>query len=268
MSDITIVVDGDTEPIVAESFLSAVSNSLEVLKDLETAISMRRRTALKWVIGALHFGSPAMMTLRPIAPPEFRDISAQVVEAYLDGLELLLRDGHIPEYFSDDALEAVKRLARIPTNGVRRLTLSHNGRTVRVTERIAVRIDELIGQSYLSEGTIEGRLEMVTVHQTPYFRIYDAIHGLGIPCYFDQEILEQVRSGLNKRVIVSGRIRSDRIGKPESMRVSNIEVLEPRPERVTPSKLRGLGRGMTEGKLAEDYLRELRDDNEQPRRDT
>ena len=38
-------------------------------------------------------------------------------------------------------------------------------------------IDELINKSYLSEGSVEGVMEMVTVHENNYFRVYDAIQA-------------------------------------------------------------------------------------------
>ena len=72
--------------------------------------------------------------------------------------------------------------------------------------------------------------------------------------------MEQVRNGLGKRVIVSGDVRSGRLGNPESIRVSNIEVVDEPAERVMPSNLRGLWRGETEGMKAEQYIREVRGD--------
>ena len=72
--------------------------------------------------------------------------------------------------------------------------------------------------------------------------------------------MEQVRNGLGKRVIVSGEVRSNRLGNPESIRVSNIEVADEPAVRVMPSDLRGLWRGETEGMKAEHYIREVRGD--------
>ena len=122
---------------------------------------------------------------------------------------------------------------------------------MQVSQRISVNIDELINKSYLSEGSVEGVIEMVTVHDNSYFRVYDAIQGWGVPCYFRQESLDEVRNALGKRVSITGRLRNDRLGKPESVQVSGIRILG--LERLpTPSEIRGIAKGMTGGLKAEE----------------
>ena len=122
-------------------------------------------------------------------------------------------------------------------------------------------IDELINSSYLSEGSVEGVMEMATVHDNNYFRVYDAIQGWGVPCYFQKDSLDEVAKALGKRVSITGRLRSDRLGKPSAVQVSDIRILgfEPLP---TPSEVRGIAKGMTGGLKAEEYLREVRRDDE------
>ena len=127
--------------------------------------------------------------------------------------------------------------------------------------RISVNIDELIDKSYLSEGSVEGVIEMVTVHDNNYFRVYDAIQGWGVPCYFRRESIDDVRNAFGKRVSITGRLRSDRLGKPEAMQVSDIRILGLGP-LPTPSEVRGIAKGMTGGLKAEEYLRRVRLDNE------
>lgn len=104
-------------------------------------------------------------------------------------------------------------------------------------------------------------MEMVTIHGQRYFRIYDAVHGWGVPCYFRPELFETVRFGLDKRIIATGKIRSDRTGKPQSMSVSAIDLPPDIEKLPKPSDIRNIAKGMTGGKPSEDYLRELRDDD-------
>lgn len=260
-TEISIIVGGEAEYIVAQDFLAALQNHIEVLGDLDAAISMRRRGTLQWVLGALSYGSPATATLRALPLFEERDYGPEVARAYMDGLQQLLEGKELPPAFSDDALDAIKKLARLSTNGVKAIEVKHGQQVVSLTERIAVNIDDLVGGGYEAIGSIEGTLEMVTLHDQSYFRIYDAIHGMGVPCYFHRELLETVRLGLGKRVFVTGRLRSDRGGKPRSLRVEDIRLPPDTEKLPSPSDLRGLAKGMTEGKLAEDYLRDLRDDD-------
>ena len=122
-------------------------------------------------------------------------------------------------------------------------------------------VDEMVNRYYVSNGSVEGVMEMVTLHENTYFRIYDAIRGWGVPCYFRRESIDDVRNAFGKRVSITGRLRSDRLGKPEAMQVSDIRILglEPLP---TPSEVRGIATGMTGGLKAEEYLRRVRRDDE------
>ena len=259
-AEITVSVEGQTPDLLAQPFLDAMGRSLEILKELDASIAMRRRPTLRWAIAHMHIGSPAVMTLRALSPPTGKDVSQDVVNHYLDGLEMLALGERLPDFFSEDALNAAKRLADLTKGNERVVIVRTPNRSVQVSQRISVNIDELINRSYISEGSVEGVMEMVTVHDHNYFRVYDAIQGWGVPCYFRQESLEEVRNGLGKRVSITGRLRSDRLGKPESVQVSAIRILglEPLP---TPSEIRGIAKGMTGGLKAEEYLREVRRDD-------
>ncbi len=258
-TEIAIIVNGGSEHIEVQDFIGALESNVEILRDLDAALSMKRRGTLRWVLGALSYGSPAIVTLHAIPTSEEGDYGPEVTKSYLDGLEQLREGKTLPPGFSDDALDAVKKLARLCTGGIKAIQIRHGRRSVDITERVAVNIDELIGERYESTGSIEGTVEMVTVHDQRYFRIYDAVHRWGVPCYFRPELLETVRFGLDKRIIATGRIRSDRAGKPQSMHVEAIDLLMDVEKLPKPSDIRGLAKSMTGGKPAEDYLRELRD---------
>lgn len=261
MTEFTILVEAEDEDPRVDVFLDAVRSSLDALRELDSAISMRRRGTLQWVIGALHKGSPATMTIRAVPVSEDRDFSAEIVSTFLDGLESLMHGKELPPMFSDDALEAVKRLGRLSSDGIRRLRLQGDSRGVDISEQVSVNVDELIGDTFRSLGSIEGKLEMVTFHSQTYLRVYDATHGLGVQCFFSREITDVVRQALDKRVSISGTLRADRNGRPLSMRVQDIRIFPDEQELPKPSQLRGLAKGMTEGQRAEEYLRELRDDD-------
>ena len=259
-TEVTISVEGQTPDLLARPFLDAVDSSLDILRDLDASIAMRRIPTLRWAIASMHIGSPAVMTLRALPPSTGKDVSQDVVNHCVDGLDLLARGGSLPTFFSDDALNAAKRLSDL-TSGNERVVIVRTGhRSVTVSHRISANVDGLVKKSYASDGSVEGVIEMVTIHERTYFRIYDAIQGWGVPCYFGQESIEDVRNALGKRASITGRLRSDRLGKPESMQVSGIRLLgsEPLP---TPGEVRGVFKGMTGGLKAEEYLREVRRDD-------
>ena len=258
-SEIIITVQGDTEEVPARGFVEAVSSSLEVLSELDSAISQKRAGTLRWVIGALKYESPAVVTLRAVPVSEEVDVSAEVAQSYMDGLKSLQEGKSLPPIFSEAALNATKRLARIQ-EGIKAVKIRHKKETIQITERLAVNIEELVSRTYESVGSIEGTLEMVTIHGQRYFRAYEPVHGRGVVCYFPSDLLGTVKSFLGARVVVSGRLRSDRFGKPESMTVTDLRALPEEEKLPRPSDLRGLAKGMTAGETAEEYLRKLRGD--------
>ena len=260
-AEITVSVEGRMPDQLAQPFLEAVGLSIEVLRNLDAIIAMKRQPTLRWAISNMHIGSPAEMTLMALPPNESKDISHDVVKHYVDGLELLGREGEIPEHFTDDSLGAVKKLADLTRGNNRVVIVRTPLRQVQVSQQISVNVDEISTVTYSSDGSVEGLMEMVTLHERNYFRVYDDIHGWGVPCYFRQERVDEVRDALGRRVSITGRLRSDRFGKPESMQVSDIRVLGTE-ELPTPAEVRGIAKGMTGGLKAEEYLRSGRLDYE------
>ena len=258
-TEIAVSVEGRIP--LAQPFLDAVGNSLEILAVLDASISMRQRPTLRWAIANLNMGSPAVMTLKALPPTTGKDVSQDVVNHYVDGLELLAQETELPTFFSRDALNAAKRLADLTRGDELVVTVQAAHRSVQVSPRISANVDGLVNASYFSDGSVEGVIEMVTIHDQPYFRIYDAIQGWGVRCYFKQGGIDEVRHALGKRASITGRLRSDRLGKPESMQISGIRILglEPLP---TPGEVRGIASGMTGGRKAEEYLRQVRRDDE------
>ena len=258
-TEIAVSVEGRIP--LAQPFLDAVGNSLEILAVLDASISMRQRPTLRWAIANLNMGSPAVMTLKALPPTTGKDVSQDVVNHYVDGLELLAQGTELPTFFSRDALNAAKRLADLTRGDELVVTVQAAHRSVQVSPRISANVDGLVNASYFSDGSVEGVIKMVTIHEQTYFRIYDAIQGWGVPCYFKQGSIDEVRHALGKRASITGRLRSDRLGKPESMQISGIRILglEPLP---TPSEVRGIASGMTGGRKAEEYLRQVRRDDE------
>ena len=256
-ADVTLIVGPDEGEITARSFLDTVEQSLSMLRELDSAISLKRRGTLRWVIGELSLRSPATVKLRAIPPVEGRDFGPEVVRAYVDGLYQLETTGTAPPIFTDDALEAASRLGSIQFDRGGRIKVQAFGREVTVTQRVSASVSELVARTYTTRGSVEGTLEMVTLHGQRYFRVYDAISGIGIPCYFAPEELENVRTGLGKRVSVAGRARVNREGDKMSLQVEKFRIFPPEEELPKPSEIRGLVPDLTEGRLSEDYVRDL-----------
>ena len=161
--------------------MEAISGSLEVLSELDRAISRKRAGTVRWMIGALRYESPATVTLRAVPLSEEVDVSAEVAQSYLGGLKVLQEGKGLPEIFSEAALNAVKRLGRIG-DGIKTIKIQHKREIVRITERLAVNVEELVSRTFESAGSVEGKLEMVTIHSQRYFRL---VHGAWL-CFLNK----------------------------------------------------------------------------------
>lgn len=256
-AEVTLIIGPEEGEIPARSFLDTVENSLSILRELDSAVSLKRRGTLRWLIGELSLRSPATVTLRAVPPPEGRDFGPEVARAYIEGLHQLETEGTAPPLFTDDALQAAGQLGRIQSSLGGRTKIKALGREITVTERVSASVSELEARTYTTEGSAEGLLEMVTLHERRYFRVYDAVSGVGIPCYFPPEQLENVRTGLGRRVSVSGRARVSRQGDKLSLQVERFRIFPPEEELPKPSDIRGLVPDMTEGRRSEDYVRDL-----------
>ncbi len=256
-SDISIRLGNDSGQVSAQAFADSIRHTLKILGSVEADLTMRESGSIRWMLQELSYSSPAQATLR--AEHE-NVVSAQVVSTTMEGLNVLSRGQTNPEHFSDSALMAAKKLSKVAVDTGYRVRLIHQSQTVAVAGLSGAAVADPAVEYLHSIGSIEGRLESATVRNRPYFRVYDAIHDRGVTCHFSDPQLEQVRKGLGRRVVVSGGVKADRLGNPESIRVSNIEIADDTAESVKPSDLRGLWRGETEGQTAEQYLREVRGD--------
>ena len=256
-SDISIRLGNDTGQVSAEAFVDSIRHTLTILGCVEAELTLRESGSIRWMLQELSYSSPAQATLR--AEHE-NTISTQVLSAAMEGLDDLGRGHRQPRHFSEPALAAARELSKIAEQAGYRVSVVHQSQTVAVAGLSGTAVAETTAEYFHSIGSIEGKLETASVRSRPYLRVYDAVHDRGVTCYFSDPQFDQVRKGLGKRVIVSGDVKSDRMGNPESIRVSNIEVADDVPAPVTPSELRGLWRGETEGQTAEQYLREVRGD--------
>lgn len=261
-SDVTFIVGREEEEIPARSFIDTIEHGLSILWELDSTISLKRRGTLRWVIGELSLRSPATVTLRAIPPAEGRDFSHEVARAYIEGMHQLETEGTAPPLFTDDALDAAGKLGRIQSFLGGRIKIKALDREVTVTERVSASVSELAAHTYTTKGSIEGALDMVTLHGRRYFRVYDAVSGVGVPCYFPPEELENVRAGLGRRVSVIGRARVNRQGDKLSLQVEKFRIFPPEKELPKPSDIRGLVPDMTEGRPSEDYVRDLWNDEQ------
>jgi hypothetical protein len=260
MQKVGITIDGDH--ITMEAFMAAVGNFLAVLRGVDQGLL--QKPAVRWRLGELHYGSPA--TVVCIAEPRSRkvrrDSVTMVVNAVVTGLGNLEanRSGR-PVGFTDDALEAAKRLVEargrggISTLVVTSSETDHIASAQRLvlTQRAAAAVDDLIAGKYRSIGSVEGRLQVLSTHTTPYFAVYDDVWGARVRCEFPDSLKSAALNAFDQRVVVRGVVLSDVGGRPRHVKVEDLTPLPSRDD--LPQSLRGADREFTGRLDAAEYIR-------------
>lgn len=247
MAKVTLELDGPTIPV--DRFLSALEALLTLLREIDRELGDRGEPSLGWIISGLRSGS-AHVSVAP--QPRIKKTAAvhaqRVIQAAAAGLAKLEHDGdRRPRHFSDGALEAARTLTQSVGTHKERLVqvrVRFGPKQLQLTERTAATVEQLIGPQSKSLGSVEGRLEVISIHGREHFRILDRVTQRTVACYFQQGDLNTVWAMFGKRVAVYGILRSRASGEPISIEVkdvaTDVTVFPPEDELPTPREVRGL----------------------------
>ncbi|MEG9883982.1 MAG: hypothetical protein V6Z86_05075 [Hyphomicrobiales bacterium] len=96
--------------------------------------------------------------------------------------------------------------------------------------------DELFKKVFVEDhGSVEGRLEVATRHDSKYFRVYESVWGKSIQGFVNGDLPREALDYFGKRVEVHGLIRHRKNGTPESIKVEEI-VPFPEPLEIPDYK--------------------------------
>ena len=229
---LTFVIHPDAESVSVRLFLKAIEDIDRLIRDVDYAVTKEKGTR-RWIISGLHLSAPTI-TLKPILG------NVEIVEALAHGLRIITTGTEEPPaYFTEQALDDLKRMRRLFTgrDRAKSLVFSSNGEEPAVIERdISEKADRILKGGYWNLGSLEGTLEAINLHGIPTFTIWERISIAPVRCSFPRDItwIEQVKSLLEKRVLVVGRVNYFRNGKPRS--VTNIKQIEDMtPDHSLPS---------------------------------
>ena len=86
-------------------------------------------------------------------------------------------------------------------------------------------VDRRTVSASVALGSLEGRIEALTVHGAITFSIYDSTTNQLIPCECSRETLDAAMQHFEKRVSVCGEIRFNARGEATSMKVDEVHPL-------------------------------------------
>ncbi|MFA7249546.1 MAG: hypothetical protein WC273_07905 [Dehalococcoidia bacterium] len=118
-----------------------------------------------------------------------------------------------------------------------------------------------VGARVLAEySEIDGTLDVINVHGSPHFVIFEQLTGRRVRCALPDSLLVQVKDALKTRVLVEGLVRYRADGTPVSIReITNFRIL-PEPESNIldfEGRLPGLTGDLPSG----EFIRQQREEN-------
>jgi hypothetical protein len=228
-TQLTLTVDW---PEITIDRLARITQLWAALVQSVSSEAARKRNAVKWVVTEVTFSSPLRLTTAPEAAND--NVNPVVVDAVSHAVVTGIWDLHNerterPRYYNEESLRLARHLAleADPLKG-RRLIVSNGVSTPsEFTAHVAAAVEEIIGPIVESYGSIEGRLQGLETHGRHQFYIWESLSGRRVRCYFDENLVEldELFDGFEKRVSVSGLIRSRQNGRRVSVEVKEFAVL-------------------------------------------
>jgi hypothetical protein len=263
VSPIQLSIEGKSGHIDVRALTIALSNFVAYLNDIDRGLSGNSRGTLDWVITDMKMGSDLKCQLSPVARETDRDFGSQVTALGVEGLGKVESESGTPAYLSLEGMNQLRNMIGVIGRfGVTGLHIADKERETILSPRSAASITELIRPRRRSLGSIEGVLEMISVHKKPHFTLYSSVTKKAVSCNFvESEFLEQVKDSLGHRVTVSGNIHSNAKGEPLFVNVEKIRHLRSLQELSAELglereelTLRGMEPSFTNGASSEAYL--------------
>ena len=248
--------------LLVTDFLNSANNFLRLLSEVDVAISPSFTRTVDWVLHDLSRKSPAVLTVEPIVREGHVDNRHAVVDAVIGGVTSLKEKDIRPRYFSDQALASARELVSVLGERVHQVEIFTNDIRVVCTEIIATNIREILHPGREIMGSVEGDLEAMNSHRGFVFSLYEPVLASRIECELDPqspvELKEKVKTLYEKKVRVSGTLRTNRKGEVRSAKVLDIVELRRESKIKKVKDISGIF-DITGGLDASEYVRGLRD---------
>jgi hypothetical protein len=259
---ITLIIEGLPEDN-GQVRLGAFMNQLQKLNATITKLDREAnegKQATVYRIAELSYKSPVRVVLEPFALPKNPYVGHAIVES-LGRVTHALENGSDLSGLDADLLEDIRGLAKPVGKTVANVTLLFNDHRFDLTDKVASKVDIALSVDEECEGSIEGMLEQINLHDgANVFYVYPEIGPRKLTCHFPARLYDDAVSAVGRKVEVSGTLHY-RSGAtfPHQVQVKQIEAFPYESELPDWDDLRGMAPDATGELSSEDFIRELRD---------
>lgn len=242
MDDLTFKIYSNQGRVPSYTFNKAVNDAVYLLGQFDAGISKRPRGTLDWFVTNLQSNGSFLMSFTPRIRASLSnkkgipgDIAPRVADEFLSGLEDIETRNVTPPYLSENGLMRVGEMASLTErNDVTKFTFTSKERTVEITPQTSENLKELLPIKRTARGSIEGRLEGISVHKNFKGLLYHAVTNKVITCYFEEGQIDVVKEALGKRVVVTGELKKNIKGDTVRIEHPILEIMEGKRRFVMP----------------------------------
>jgi hypothetical protein len=173
--------------ISAAVFTKCLANFVDLISDVDRAVSKQPKGSIRWELQRLQKNSPAIVEFAAISKSKATDYIHAVQLSVLDGLDKLAERPEQPESYSYSALESTRSLAE-QAKKLTGLTIYSDARHSFVDQRVFNNIGYLVASGTVSLGSIRGSLDAITVHDGHEFRVWPSMTKRAVTCRFKKSV--------------------------------------------------------------------------------
>lgn len=259
---VEVHVEGELGAIPARAFLNVLRVTLDVLDQVDRAGRASAPPRGHWLIAELLNQSAAAVLWReddPESPTPLR---------LVDGVRQLHHAPGLPPYFSPQTARALATIGiearRKGVSGiVYKVPAPEGGERLEsdVSEAVVVNATASVQRSDHAVGSVSGLLDVINLRRGAHrVSLYDDKARRAISCRFPDDMFNQVRDALGRRVRALGTVARNQQGQILSVQIGQLDLL-PEPQNVpSVDELVGIAPWYTGDRSTEDYLRWMRHD--------
>jgi len=242
------------------------------LKETEVCLRDGAKTfsPLDYRVIDLTHSSPSQFELQPITDKGNRDYANRVLKTFTTELRRIRSRSRLiarPEINRLIAYDEIGPREKSHVDVVRialrekRVTRPTVVREATIDKKFKQNLENILGPDEITYGAISGRLEYVNVHNTRNFRLYPLIGPRWIRGRFTEDLLPEIRKGLDRQVTIFGKLQFKSWDKhPYAMVAQSIDVHEPDNELPTFNDVKGIAPNLTGDLRSSDWVRKIRDE--------
>ena len=223
--------------------------------------SLSGGSTLQWIITDLSLNSATVEVSPEPVRRDTPDLSGEIISYLVNGIRQVDQGTERPAFFSDEILVKVKRVTdtinHLVTGIVVEGYVNGSRNSTVLTQRVAANVDEIVGGQTTAYGSVEGLLEVISIHRGVHFDIYDTLTKRKVHCICDWELLSELKDQMGTRILVAGEIRYNNSGLPTSIKADSYKTLRLSEELPQARDIEGLlaDHNFVRSDQLRDYLR-------------